>query len=273
MRGEIQITGLPEADPTALVITGGRMTTTETIRTEIIRTTGETRATMPTSATTTTSSTSTETIPEREEVHLRTEILNQDQTTDRGLGTDTGHTAMTVTTGTLLKTEGETEEILPPTTLEEGNRVTTMTGLHNTDGSLVAQHQDTTMKEETTVAALDLIGEDLTDREAEIPDSHLQEVDNSHRERDLNLVEEEIMTSSAEDVEELATLLTSVRCTPIGEGHRAIAVCFTREETATVPLDPSSLRWQEKMEDKTGTMMLRICISIDMTSLRKVVSV
>ena len=268
MRGGIQITGLPEADPTALVITGKKMTTTE-----IIVITGKIQATMHTSATTTTSNTSTETTPEREEVHLRTEILNQDQTTDRGLGTDTGHTAMTVTTETLLNLEGETGEIPPPTTLEEGIRVTTMTGLHNTDGSLVALHQDTAMTEEITVAALDLKGEGLRDREAEIPDSHLQEVDNSNRDRDLNLVEVEMMTSNVEDVEELATLLTGVRCTPIGEGNRAIAGCFTREETATVPLDPLSRRWQEKMEDKTGTMMLRICISIDMTSLRKVVSV
>ena len=268
MRGEIQITGLPEADPTALVITGRKMTTTK-----IIGPAGETEATMPTSATTTTSSTSTETTPEREEVHLRTETLNQDQTTDRGLGTDTGHTAMTVTTGTLLKTEGETEEIPPPTTQEEEIIVTTMTGLHRTDGGLVALLQDTAMTEEITVGALDLEGECLKDREVEIPDSHLQEVDNLNSDRDLNLVEVEMMTSNVEDVEDLATLLTSVRCTPIGEGHRAIAVCFTREETATVPLDPSSLRWQEKMEDKTGTMMLRICISIDMTSLRKVVSV
>ena len=268
MRGGTQITRLPGADPTALAITGRRMTTTG-----IVKTIEKIQVTMPTRDTTTISHTSTETTPEREEVHHGTEILNQDQTTDRGLGTDTGHTAMTVTTGTLLKTEGETEEIPPHTTLEGEIRVTTMTSLHNTDGSLVALHQNTTMTEETTVAALDLIGEDLTDREAEIPDSHLQEVDNSHRERDLNLVEEEIMTSNVEDVEELATLLTSVRCTPIGGGHRAIAVCFTREETATVPLDPSSLRWQEKMEDKTGTMMLRICISIDMKSLRKVVSV
>ena len=264
----MQITRLPGADPTALAITGRRMTTTG-----IVKTIEKIQVTMPTKDTTTISHTSTEITPGREEVHHGTEILNQDQTTDRDLGTDTGHTAMTVTTGTLLKTEGETEEIPPHTTLEGEIRVTTMTSLHNTDGSLVALHQNTTMTEETTVAALDLIGEDLTDREAEIPDSHLQEVDNSNRGGDLSLVEVEMMTSNVEDVVELATLLTSVKCTPIGEGHRAIAVCFTREETATVPLVPSSLRWQEKMEDKTGTMMLRICISIDMTSLRKVVSV
>ena len=268
MRGEIQITRLPEADPTALVITGRRMTTTE-----IIRTTGEIQATMPTSATTTISSTSTETTPEREEVHLRTEILNQDQTTDRGLGTDTGHTAMTVTAGILLHTEGETEEIPPHTTQEEEIIVTTMTSLHNTDGSLVALHQDTGMMEKITDRALGLKGECLKDREVEIPDSHLQEVDNLNSDRDLNLVEVEMRTSNVEDVEDLTTLLTGVRCTPIGEGNRAIAGCFTRGETATVPLDLLSRRWQEKMEDKTGIMMLRICISIDMKSLRKVVSV
>ena len=264
----MQITRLPGADPTALVITGRRMTTTE-----IVRTPGEIQVTMPTSATTTISRTSTETTLEREEVHHRTEILNQDQTTDRDLGTDTGRTAMTVTTGMLLHTEEETGEVPPHTTQEEEIKVTTMTSLHNTEGSHVALHHDTAMMAEITNRALGLKGECLKDREVEIPDSHLQEVDNLNSDRDLNLVEVEMRTSNVEDVEELATWLKGVRCTPIGEGNRAIAGCFTRGETATVPLELFSRRWRKKMEDKTGTMMLRICISIDMKSLRKVVSV
>ena len=196
MRGEIQITGLPEADPTALVITGKKMTTTE-----IIGPAGETEATMPTSATTTTSNTSTETTPEREEVHLRTEILNQDQTTDRGLGTDTGHTAMTVTTGMLLHTEEETGEVPPHTTQEEGIKVTTMTSLQDTEGSHVALDKDTAMMAEITNKALDLKGECLLDREVESPESHQQGVDNRSSVKGLNLVGVETRISYVGDVE------------------------------------------------------------------------
>ena len=180
---------------------------------------------------------------------------------------------MTVTAGILLQIEGETEEIPPPTTQEEEIIVTTMTGLHRTDGGLVALLQDTAMTEEITVGALDLGGEYLKDREVEIPESHQREVDNLSSGRDLILVVVEMRISNVGDAEELATWLKSVKCSPIGAGNRAIAGCFTEDETATVPLDPFLRRWRKKMEDKTGTMMLRICISIDMKSLRKVVSV
>ena len=264
----MQITKLPGADPTALVTTGRRMSTTE-----IVRTTGDIQITMTPSTTTTISRTSTEATLEREEVHHRTEILNQDQTTDRDLGTDTGHTAMTVTTGMLLHTEEETGEVLPHTTQEEEIAVTTMTSLHNTEGSHVVLHQDTAMMAGITNRALGLKEECLKDKEVEIQDSHQQEVDNLSSDRDLNLVVIERRTSNAEDAEELATWLKSARCIRIGGGNLAIVVGFTKGETATVTLELFSRRWREKMEDKTGTMMLRICISIDMKSLRKVVSV
>ena len=196
----MQITRLPGADPTALAITGRRMTTTE-----IVRTPGEIQVTMPTRDTTTISHTSTETTPEREEVHHRTEILNQDQTTDRDLGTDTGHTAMTVTTGMLLHTEVETGEVPPHTTQEEEIKVTTMTSLHNTEGSPVALHQDTAMMAEITNRALGLKGECLKDREVEIPDSHQQGVDNLSNDRDLSQVVVEMRITNVEGAEDLTT--------------------------------------------------------------------
>ena len=267
MRGEVQSTKLPGADPTALVTTGRRMTTTE-----IVRTTGDIQITITPSTTTTISRTSTQTTLEREEVHHKTEVLNQGQTTDRDLGTDTGHMAMTVTIRMLLHTEVETGEVPPHTTQEEEIRVTTMTSLHNTEGSHVALHHDTAMMAEITNRALGLKGECLKDREVEIPESHQREVDNLSSGRDLILVVVEKI-SNVEDAEELATWLKSARCFRIGEGNLAIVVCFTKGETATVPLELFSRRWRKKMEDKTGTMMLRICISIDMNSLRKVVSV
>ena len=238
MRGEMQITRLPGADPTALVTTGRRMTTTE-----IVRTPGDIQVTIPTSATTTISRTSTETTLEREEVHHRTEVINQGRTTDRDLGTDTGHMAMNVTIRMFLHTEVETGEVPPHTTQEEEIKVTTMTSLHNTEGSHVVLHQDTAMMAEITDRALGLKGECLKDREVEILESHQREVDNLSSDRDLTLVVVEKRISNVRDAEELATWLKSARCFRIGEGNLAIVVCFTKGETATVPLELISRRW------------------------------
>ena len=234
----MQITRLPGADPTALVTTGRRMTTTE-----IVRTPGDIPVIIPTSATATISRTSTETTLEREEGHHRTEVINQGRTTDRDLGTDTGHTAMTVTIRMFLHTEVETGEVPPHTTQEEEIKVTTMTSLHNTEGSHVVLHHDTEMIAEITDRALGLKGECLKDREVEIPESHQREVDNLSSDRDLNLVVVGKRISNVGDAEELATWLKSARCFRIGEGNLASVVCFTNGETATVPLELISRRW------------------------------
>ena len=66
----------------------------------------------------------------REEVLHKTEVINQGQTTDRDLETDTGHMAMSVTIRMLLHIEVETGEVPPHTTQEEGIKVTTMTSSH-----------------------------------------------------------------------------------------------------------------------------------------------
>ena len=234
----MQITRLPGADPTALVTTGRRMTTTE-----IVRTPGDIQVTIPTSATTTISRTSTETTLEKEEVHHRTEVVSKGRTTDRDLGTDTGHMAMNVTIRRFLHTEVGTGEVPPHTTQGEEITVTTMTSLHDTEGSHVVLHHDTEMIAEITDRALGLKGECLKDREVEILESHQREVDNLGSDRDLTLVVVEKRISNVRDVEELATWLKSARCSRIGEGNLASVVSFTKDATATVPLELISRRW------------------------------
>ena len=200
MRGEMQITRLPGADPTALVTTGRRMTITK-----IVRTPGDIQGKINPSATTTISRTSTETTLENEEVLPKTEVISQGQNTDRDQETNTDHTAMNVTIRMLLHTEVETGEVPPHTTQEEEIKVTTMTSLHNTEGSHVALHQDTAMMAEITDRALGLKGECLKDREVEIPDSHQQGVDNLSNDRDLSLVVVEMRITNVEGAEDLTT--------------------------------------------------------------------
>ena len=150
----MQSTKLPGADPTALVTTGRRMTITK-----IVRTPGDIQGKINPSATTTISHTSTGTTLETEEVLHETEVINQGQTADRDQETNTDHMAMSVTIRMLLHTEVETGEVPPHTTQEERIRVTTMTSLHNTEGSHVALHHDTAMMAEITNRALGLKGE------------------------------------------------------------------------------------------------------------------
>ena len=154
MKGEMQITRLPGAGPTALVTTGRRM-----IITKIVRTPGDIQGKINPSATTTISHTSTETTLEREEVLHKTEVINQGQTTDRDQETNTDHMALSVTIRMLLHTEVETGEDPPHTAQVEGIKVTTMTSLQDTEGSHVALDQDTAMMAEITDRALGLKGD------------------------------------------------------------------------------------------------------------------
>ena len=80
-----------------------------------------------------------------------------------------------------------------------------MTGLHNTEGSPVALHQDMAMKAETTDRALGLKEECLEDREVEIPDSHQQGVDNLSNDRGLSQVVVEMRITNVEGAEDLTT--------------------------------------------------------------------
>ena len=118
-----------------------------------------------------------------------------------------------------------------------------MTSLQDTEGSHVALDKDTAMMAEITNKALDLKGECLLDREVEIPESHQQGVDKLSSVRGLHLVRVETRISNVGDVEAWATWLKSARCFPIGVGNLAIVVCFTNDETATVPLELFSRRW------------------------------
>ena len=202
MKGETQITGLPEVDPPVPLETGGIITVKDITRLQNRKTIGITDFLGMIE----TSHTSTESIQDNsEEVHHKTEVINQGQTTDRDLGTDTGHTAMNVTIRMPLHTEVETEEVPPHTIREEEIKVTTMTSLNNTEGSHVALHHDTAMMAEITDRVLGLKEECLKDREVEIPDSHQQEVDNLSSDRDLTLVVVELRMSNVGGAEELAT--------------------------------------------------------------------
>ena len=96
---------------------------------------------------------------------------------------------------------------------------------------------------EITDRDLGLKGGCLGDREEESPEIHQQGVVKLRSVKDLHLVEVEMRISNVGDVEAWATWLKSARCFRIGEGNLAIVVCFTNDETVTVPLELFSRRW------------------------------
>ena len=238
MRGKVESTGLPEVDPTALVTTGKRMTITR-----IVRRIGDIQEKIDPHATITISRTSTEIILGSEEVLPKTEAISQGKNKDKDQETNTGHTALSVTIRRFLRTEVETGEDPPHTAQVEGTKATATTSLKDTEENHVALEPDTAMLAEVTDRALGLTGECPGDREEVILESHQQGVDNLSSVRGLHLVKVETRISNVGDVEDWATRLKGARCFPIGEGNLAIVVCFTNDETATVPLELFSRRW------------------------------
>ena len=241
MRGKEESTGpqnFTEVDPTALATTGKRMTITR-----IGREIGDTQETIDPHATITISRTSTEIILGSEEVLPKTEAISQGKNKDKDQETNTGHTALSVTIRRFLRTEVETGEDPPHTAQVEGTKATATTSLKDTEENHVALATETTMMAEMTDRARGLKGEGLWNGEEESPESRQQGVDKLSSVKGLHLVEVETGTSIVGDVEVWATELTSARCSPFGEGNLVIVVCFTKDETATVPLELFSRRW------------------------------
>ena len=238
MRGKVESTSLPEVDPTALVTAGRRMTITRIVRSE-----GDIPEKIDPHATTAISRTSTEIILESEEVLPKAEATGQGKNRGRDQETNTGHTAMSVTIGRLLHTEVETRESPPHTAQVEGIKATATTSLTDTEENQVALVTDTTMMAGITDRDLVPEGECLRDRGKESLESHQQGEDKLSSVNDLHLVEVEMRISSVGDVEERATRLIDVKCFRIGEGNHAIVVCFTEDETVTVPLELFSRKW------------------------------
>ena len=239
MRGEVESTGLPGVDPTALVTAGKRMTITR-----IVRRIGDIQEKIDPHATMVIGRISTEIILESpEEVLHKTEVISRGKSKEEDQETNTGHTVLSVTMVMFLHTEVETGEDLPHTAQVEGTKATAIPSLRDTGENHVALEPDTAMMAEITDRALGLKGECPEDREEDIPESHQQGVDKLSSVRGLHLVRVETRISNVGDVEEWATRLKGARCFPIGEENRAIVVCFTNDETATVPLELFSRRW------------------------------
>ena len=238
MRGEGESTSLPEVDPTALVIVEKRM-----IITEIDRNKEDIPGEIDPHNTTKISRISTEIILESGEVLPTTEATSQGRNRGSDQETNTDRMAMSVTIGRLLLTEVETRESPPHTAQVEGIKATATTSLTDTEENQVALVTDTTMMAGITDRDLVPEGECLRDRGEESPESHQQGEDRLSSVNDLHLVEVEMRISSVGDVVEKATRLTDVKCFRTGEGNHAIVVCFTEDETVTVPLEPFSRRW------------------------------
>ena len=238
MRGKGESTSLPEVDPTARVTVEKRMTITG-----IDRDRGDIPGKIDPHDTTKISRISTEIILKSEEVLPTTEATSQGRNRGSDQETNTDRTAMSVTIGRLLHTEVETRESPPHTAQVEGIKATATTSLIETEGNHVALATDITMMAEIADRDLGPKGECLRERGEESLESHQQGEDKLSSVKDLHLVEVEMRISSVEDVEEQATRLTDARCFRTGEGNHAIVVCFTEDETVTVPLELFSRRW------------------------------